>query len=105
MKKLAFFLTFISFNSLAQNTANQTLRFAQLFSNHIVFQRDKPIKIWGYSKPNETVEIFFDSQKNVISANSEGKWKAELPSMPQVMVQTKVAMKEAIGQNFGRLKR
>ncbi len=82
MKKLIIFLIFISLNSLAQNKANHQLRFAQLFSNHLVFQRDKPIKIWGYSEPNETVEVYFDNQKNVITANSEGKWMAELPAMP-----------------------
>ena len=82
MKKLIFFLSFISFNSLAQNKANYTFRFAQLFSNHIVFQRDKPIRIWGYSEPNEVIEVFFNAQKTTISANSEGKWMAELPAMP-----------------------
>ena len=82
MKKLLFFLTFVSFNLLAQNKANHQLRFAQLFSNHLVFQRDKPIKIWGYSEPNELIEVFFDRQKIAVTANSEGKWMAELPSMP-----------------------
>lgn len=82
MKKILLLLTFISFSSSAQNMANHTLRFAQLFSNHIIFQRDKPIKIWGYSKPNETIEIFFDTQKSVITANLEGKWMAELSAMP-----------------------
>ena len=82
MKKIIFFLTLISINSLAQNKANHTFRFAQLFSNHIVFQRDKPIKIWGYSEPNETIEVFFNAQKSTVLANSEGKWMVELPAMP-----------------------
>jgi sialate O-acetylesterase len=82
MKKLLLLLTFISFNSFAQNNENHTFRFAQLFSNHIVFQRDKPIKIWGFSEPNETIEVFFNAQKSVVQANSEGKWMAELPAMP-----------------------
>ena len=82
MKKILLFLIFISINSFAQNSVNHTFRFAQLFSNHIVFQRNKPIKIWGFSKPNEVIEVFFNSQKSVITANSEGKWMAELPAMP-----------------------
>ncbi len=82
MKKIIFFLTLISLNSIAQNKVNHTFRFAQLFSNHIVFQRDKPIKIWGYSEPNVTIEVFFNAQKSTISANAEGKWMAELPAMP-----------------------
>ena len=82
MKKLLFFLTFISLNSFAQNSVNHTFRFAQLFSNHIVFQRDKPIRIWGFSEPNETIEVFLNAQKSIVQANSEGKWFAELPAMP-----------------------
>ena len=67
---------------MAQNESGQSLKLARLFSDHIVFQRDKPIKIWGWAKPNESIEIFFDSQKNVVSANSVGKWMAELAAMP-----------------------
>ena len=67
---------------MLRQVRNHTLRFAQLFSNHLVFQRDKPIKIWGYSEPNEAIEVFFDRQKSAVTANSEGKWMAELPSMP-----------------------
>ena len=82
MKKILFLLTFISIHSFAQNKVNHTFRFAQLFSNHIVFQRDKPIKIWGFSEPNELIEVFFNGRKSAVSANSAGKWMAELPSMP-----------------------
>lgn len=82
MKKLQLFLIFLSFNSFAQNSDNHTLRFAQLFSDHIVFQRDKPIKIWGFSEPYEVIEIFFDGRKSAVSTNLEGKWMAELPAMP-----------------------
>lgn len=72
----------ISLNSIAQTNINHTFRFAQLFSNHIVFQRDKPIRVWGFSEPNETVEVFFNAQKSIVQANGEGKWMAELPAMP-----------------------
>jgi sialate O-acetylesterase len=73
MKKLQLFLIFLSFNSFAQNSNNHTFRFAQLFSDHIVFQRDKPIKIWGFSEPYEVIEIFFDGRKSAVSTNLEGK--------------------------------
>lgn len=82
MKKLLILLTIFSFNIFAQNDANQSLKLARLFRNHTVFQRDKPIKIWGWAKPNESIEVFFDLQKNIVSANSDGKWMAELPAMP-----------------------
>jgi sialate O-acetylesterase len=82
MKKLILLLILISLNSFGQKDSNHTLRFARLFSNHIIFQRDKPIKIWGFSEPNELIEVFFDGRKSTVTATLEGKWMAELPSMP-----------------------
>jgi sialate O-acetylesterase len=73
MEKLLLFLTFLSFNSFAQNSNNHTFRLAQLFSDHIVFEQDKPIKIWGFSEPYEEIEIYFDGRKSVVSTNLEGK--------------------------------
>jgi sialate O-acetylesterase len=93
MKKIILLLL-ISLQSFAQNNANPSLKLARLFSDHLVFQRDKPIKIWGWAKPNERVEVVMNNGKNAVSANSEGKWTAELPAMPaggpyEVSVKTK----------------
>jgi sialate O-acetylesterase len=81
MKKLFFFLA-ISFQSFAQNDVNKSLKLARLFSDHLVFQRDKPIKIWGWAKPSERVEVSLLNRKNTVTANLEGKWIVELPAMP-----------------------
>ncbi len=93
MKKILLFLL-ISFQSLSQNGANSSLKLARLFSNHLVFQRDKPIKIWGWAKPSERVEVSLLTNRNAVTANSEGKWMVELPAMPaggpyEVLVKTK----------------
>jgi sialate O-acetylesterase len=35
----------------------KTLRLHAIFSSHMVIQRDKPIKIWGWAKPGEKVTV------------------------------------------------
>ena len=94
MKKTLIILSFICFQSFAQEKANQTLKLARLFSDHLVFQRNKPIKIWGWADVGERVEVSLGNQKNIVSSNSEGKWLAELPAMPaggpyEVAIKTK----------------
>ena len=39
--------------------AEQTrpLKLHAIFSSHMVIQRDKPIKVWGWAKPGETVTV------------------------------------------------
>jgi sialate O-acetylesterase len=52
------------------------LSVAEIFSNHMVLQRNKNIKIWGEAKPNEEILISFANQKTKAKANKFGKWIA-----------------------------
>jgi sialate O-acetylesterase len=38
-------------------TEARPLKLHNIFSSHMVFQRDKPIKIWGWAKPGQTVTV------------------------------------------------
>lgn len=94
MKKILIILSLICFDSFSQEKANQPLKLARLFGDHLVFQRDKPIKIWGWAAVGERVEVSMSNQKNIVSTNSEGKWSVELPAMPaggpyEVAIKTK----------------
>lgn len=78
MRRL-FYLLFaigIGFHSAAQ------LRVSSVFGDHMVLQRDQPLKIWGYARPKELVQIQFDQQKARVKADKSGKWVVELKSMP-----------------------
>ncbi len=52
-KKILFslFFIFLFLGSSAQ------LRLSAIFSDHMVLQRDKPVKIWGTAKAGETVRV------------------------------------------------
>ncbi|APZ46533.1 hypothetical protein BW723_09635 [Polaribacter reichenbachii] len=49
-----------------------------LFSDGMVLQRNKPITVWGWAEPNETISILFKDKKTKTKANKFGKWTAEL---------------------------
>jgi len=55
---------------------------ANLFSEHVVLQRNKPIPVWGTAKPGEKVTVFFNSLKTAVKADKSGKWMVKLKALP-----------------------
>lgn len=81
MKKHLLFLFFClltSFSAMAQ------LRFARLFSDHAVLQRQKPIPVWGWAQPNEPVTVYLNGQSRQslqAVADSSGKWQVQFSAL------------------------
>lgn len=53
-----------------------------VFGSHMVLQRDRPIMIWGWATPHETVTVQLGTVTETAKANAKGEWKLSLPSMP-----------------------
>ncbi len=59
---------------LAATVARAEVRPARVFGDHMVLQRDRPIKIWGQAAPGEPVTVEFHFQKKSVTAGSDGAW-------------------------------
>ncbi len=46
----------------------------ELFSDHMVVQRDMPVPIWGTAEPGESVTLTLGASSAVLKADTEGKW-------------------------------
>ena len=57
-------------------------RLAPVFSDHMVLQREKPVAIWGWADPGESVSVSFDSQNKTVTADPSGKWSLHLDPLP-----------------------
>ena len=57
------------------------MRLPKVFSSHMVLQQEKPLVIWGWAEPNETVTIELAGTRQQAQANERGEWKATLPAM------------------------
>ena len=55
------------------------IRLPNLFSNHMVLQRECPIEIWGWADRGESVQILFDGQKFKTKTDADGCWSVTLP--------------------------
>jgi len=75
--KTGFFLSAFLFGLLLQ----AQVRPAHIFDNNMVLQRDKPVKIWGWSDPQEKVKIEFAGQVKTTVANQQGEWFTWLDAM------------------------
>ena len=53
-----------------------------LFQSAMVLQRDKPIRIWGWAAPGESVTVSFAGQTQTAKAAEDRSWKVTFPAMP-----------------------
>ncbi len=90
LKKLSILFLFI----LTSHLASAQLKVARIFGDHMVLQRDKPLKIWGWADQGDKVQLTLAQQQTTAKAGPDGKWTAELPAMPaggpyELIVKTK----------------
>lgn len=62
-------------------SANAEIRLAGIFGEHMVLQRQKEIRIWGWADAGEEVFVQLGDNSASTQANAEGRWFVELPAM------------------------
>ena len=68
------FLLFITCATLAQ----ADVRLPALISDHMMLQRQMPVRIWGWADPGEKIVVTFQQQTAETTAGANGKWQAFL---------------------------
>lgn len=53
-----------------------------MFQDHAVLQRDRPITVWGQTRPGVGVTVTFAGHTAHGTADAEGNWSTTLPAMP-----------------------
>jgi sialate O-acetylesterase len=69
------------------------LRLASALSDHMVLQREKPVAVWGWADPGESVTVSFADQSKTATAGADGKWSLKLDALnasaePRVLLVT-----------------
>lgn len=54
------------------------VRLPNIFSDHMVLQRDQPLKIWGQADADEEVQVRIGQQQHTTVADAEGNWTVTL---------------------------
>ncbi len=65
----------------ASMTAFADLRMPQIFSDHMVLQREMPVPVWGWEKPGATVTVDFAGQTQTTRVADDGRWQLALSKL------------------------
>jgi sialate O-acetylesterase len=68
--------------SLFVLTSYNQVRLPGFFGDHMVIQRNQPVPIWGWSSPNEKINVSFNQQQKQTIADNSGKWRIILDAEP-----------------------
>ncbi len=60
-------------------TVHADVRLPRVFGPHMVLQQQKPIVVWGWAAPGESITVHLASTQAATTANDRGEWKVSLP--------------------------
>ena len=78
MKSLVF--TLLAF-LVTWQTAQAEVSMPKFFSDNMVLQRERPIRIWGRAANGESVTVRFAGSEVSVQTDRTGRWEATLPAM------------------------
>lgn len=57
------------------------LQTAEIFQDHMILQREKPVAVWGSAAPNSRVSVFIQGKSAAAYADADGSWRVVLPAL------------------------
>jgi len=66
----------------AEGHAQVTTRFARVFSDHMVLQREQPIRVWGLTHAQAELTVTLAGASKTTKADADGNWQLDLAAMP-----------------------
>ena len=58
------------------------VKLPQIFTDHLILQRNAAVPVWGWADAGEKVTVIFAGQTNSAIADDKGKWLVKLDSLP-----------------------
>src|SRR5437868_13810015 len=62
-------------------SAHADVRLAQVFGEHMVLQREQPIRVWGWATPGRTLAVDLAGKTATVQVPADGRWEARLPAL------------------------
>jgi sialate O-acetylesterase len=80
--KSSLILLLIIGSACQQEDAISEVYLPKIFANHMVFQRDQPIRVWGDGSPGKKVICRFNGNEKSIKIDKDGFWQIEFDALP-----------------------
>lgn len=59
------------------------VRMPKLFTDNMMLQRDRPVRVWGWAEAGEGVTVALAGKTAATKADASGAWKVELPAFKE----------------------
>ena len=66
---------------LSAEQLSAEVRLASVFGDHMVLQREQPLKVWGWASPGERVQVTVAGGTAAAEAGADGRWSVQLPAL------------------------
>jgi sialate O-acetylesterase len=76
------------------------LRLPNIFADHMVLQRDKPVRIWGWAGKGAEVSVGFGGRTETTKASDDGKWVVTFTAMAANAVPQSLGVKTGGGESL-----
>jgi len=63
-------------------TAQADVRLSEVFGEHMVLQRDRPLNIWGRATPGQTLTVELGGHEASTRVGADGRWRVQLAALP-----------------------
>jgi sialate O-acetylesterase len=67
---------------LGADSVRADVQVAELFTEHAVLQRDRPLPVWGWADAGEKVRISLGKESGVAVTGTDGRWQVTLKPQP-----------------------
>jgi len=68
--------------ALLAATAQAEVRLSEVFGEHMVLQRDRPLRVWGQATPGKTLTIDLGGRTGTAHVGADGRWRVQLAPLP-----------------------
>jgi sialate O-acetylesterase len=68
--------------ALLAATAQAEVRLSNVFGEHMVLQRDRPLRLWGQATPGQTLTVELADRKASARVGADGRWRVQLAPLP-----------------------
>jgi len=68
--------------ALLAGAAQAQVHLSEVFGDHMVLQRDRPLNIWGRATPGQTLTVELAGHKARTRVGADGRWRAQLAPLP-----------------------
>lgn len=68
--------------ALLAATGRAEVRLSEVFGEHMVLQRDRPMNVWGHATPGQTLTVELAGRKASTRVGPDGRWRVQLAALP-----------------------